>query len=112
MGRQLETTDDQQDQQDKFGISNWPAHKPSPFAEDFKELLKAMSTKTMLSLMSTQQKNFAQAMWEASNFGGRPKPGDLKHVESKRDYYELVLMMDHMRQWEEKRRYCQQAKSC
>ena len=112
MGHQLEPTDDQQDQQNKFSISDRPAHEFSPFTEDFKELLKAMSTKTMLSLMSTQQKNFAKAMWEASNFGGRPKPGDLKYLEPKRDYYELVLMMDHQKQWEDRQRYCQQPKSC
>ena len=112
MGHQLESADNQQGLQDKFSISDWPAHEFSHFTVDFKELLKAMSTKTMLSLMSTQQKNFARAMWEASNFGGRPKPGDLKYLEPKRDYYELALMMDHQKQWEDKQRYCQQPKSC
>ncbi len=62
--------------------------------------------------MSTQQKNFAKSLWEASNFGGRPKPGEMKYLEDKRDYYELVLMMDHQRQWEEKQFYCKQAKNC
>lgn len=112
MGDYLKPTNHQQDQQNQFGIRNRPAHEASPFTEDFKELLKAMSTKTMLSLMSTQQRNLANSLWEASNFGGRPKPGDLKNLEPKRDYYELVLMMDHQRQWEEKQRYCQKAKNC
>jgi hypothetical protein len=112
MGHQLKTCNDQGKDQDQLSVGNGSFHRYSPFTEDFKELLKAMSTKTMLSLMSTQQKNFANSLWEASNFGGRPKPGDLKHVEPKRDYYELVLMMEHQRQWEEKQRYCRQAKSC
>ena len=112
MGHQLETTNDQEANQNQLSVSNGAAHSCSPFTEDFKDLLKAMSTKTMLSLMSTQQKNLANSLWEASNFGGRPKPGNLKYLEPKRDYYELVLMMDHQRQWEEKIRYCKQARSC
>ena len=112
MGNQLNTTDDQQDGQDQLSVSNGATHQCSPFTEDFNDLLKAMSTKTMLSLMSTQQRNFAKSLWEASNFGGRPKPGDLKYLEPKRDYYELVLMMDHQRQWEERAFYCKQAKNC
>lgn len=112
MGDQLETADDHQDNQQEFSVSNGATHSCSPFTEDFKDLLEAMSTKTMLSLMSTQQKNFAKSLWEASNFGGKPKPGDFNQLEDKRGYYELVLMMDHQRQWEEKIRYCKQAKSC
>ncbi|NBX48342.1 hypothetical protein EBT25_00010 [bacterium] len=112
MGHQLESTDEQGNDQDQLSVGDGAFHEYSPFTEDFNKLLKAMSTKTMLSLMSTQQKNFAKSLWEASNFGGRPKPGDMKYLEPKRDYYELVLMMDHQRQWEEKQRYCKQAKSC
>lgn len=112
MGHQLGSTNEQGNDKDQLSVGDGAFHEYSPFTEDFNELLKAMSTKTMLSLMSTQQKNFAKSLWEASNFGGRPKPGDLKYLEPKRDYYELVLMMDHQRQWEEKQRYCKQAKSC
>lgn len=112
MGDYLEATDDQSNNQDELSVSNRSSHQFSPFTEDFKELLKAMSTKTMLSLMSTQQKSFAESMWEACNYGGRPKPGQLKDIEPKRDYYELVLMMEHQRQWEERQHYCQQAKNC
>jgi hypothetical protein len=112
MGHELQSTDEQGNNKDQLSVGDGAFHEYSPFTEDFNELLKAMSTKTMLSLMSTQQKNFAKSLWEASNFGGRPKPGDMKYLEAKRDYYELVLMMDHQRQWEEKQRYCKQAKSC
>lgn len=112
MGRQLEPADHQGNGQEQFSVSDGALHKQSPYVEDFKELLAAMSTKTMVSLLSTQQKNFAMALWEAENFGGKPKPGDLKSVYPKRDYYELVLLMDHQRQWEERMRYCKQAKNC
>jgi hypothetical protein len=112
MGRQLNSSDDHQNDQEQFGVSKLPAHGCSPFTKDFNDLLKAMSTKTMLSLMSTQQKNLAKAMWEASNWGGKPLPKDYKLVEDKRDYYELVLMMEHQRQWEDRQFYCTQAKNC
>jgi hypothetical protein len=112
MGNNLETTDDQGSNQDQLSVSDGALHNQSPFSEDFQELLKIMSTKTMLSLMSTQQRHLAKALWEAENFGGKPLPGQLSQVYPIRDYYELVLMMDHQRQWEEKQRYCKQAKSC
>jgi len=112
MGNHLETTDDQGNNQDQFSISNGSSHCHSPFTAEFSELLSIMSTKTMLSLMSTQQKHLAKALWEAENFGGKPLPGQMKEVYPKRDYYELVLMMEHQRQWEEKQRYCKAAKSC
>jgi hypothetical protein len=112
MGNHLEATDDQGNNQDQFSISNGTSHRYSPFTEEFSELLSLLSTKTMLSLMSTQQKNLADALWTAENFGGKPLPGQLKEVYPKREYYELVLMMEHQRQWEEKQRYCQTAKNC
>jgi len=112
MGRYLESTDQDSNNQDQLSIGNRSFHNKSPFVEDFKELLSLMSTKTMLSLMSTQQKNLANALWTAENFGGKPLPGQLKDTYPKRDYYELVLLIEHQRQWEEKQRYCQQAKNC
>lgn len=112
MGDHLETTDDQGNDQDQLSVGKRSFHNQSPFTEDFQDLLKMMSTKTMLSLMSTQQKHLAKALWEAENFGGKPLPGQLSQVYPIRDYYELVLMMDHQRQWEEKQRYCKQAKNC
>jgi hypothetical protein len=108
----LETADDQGKHQDQFSISDRSSHCFSPFTAEFSELLSMMSTKTMLSLMSTQQKLLAKALWEAENFGGKPLPGQLQEVYPKRDYYELVMMMEHQRQWEEKQRYCKAAKSC
>ena len=108
----MEPTNHEHCSEDKLRVSNWATHSPSPFTDDFNDLLKAMSTKTMLSLMSSQQKNFAHSLWEAENYGGRPKPGDLKNMTPKRDYYELVLLMDHQRQWEQRNYYCKHAKNC
>lgn len=112
MRNHLEPSNNQGNNKDQLSVSDGPFHGRSPFSEDFKELLALMSTKTMLSLMSTQQKNLAKAFWEAENFGGKPLPGQLKDVYPIREYYEWVLLMDHQRQWEEKQRYCQQAKNC
>lgn len=112
MGSRQGTASEQEDGQDKFGVGDGASHCVSPFTEDFKELLSLMSTKKMLSLMSTQQKNLAKALWEAENYGGRPKPGDLKNVHPKRDYYELVLLMEHQKQWEDRQWYCKQPKNC
>ena len=112
MRSHLEATDQQPDNQDQLSIGKGASHCYSPFTAEFSELLSIMSTKTMLSLMTTQQKNLANALWEAENFGGKPLPGQLREVFPKREYFELVLMMDHQRQWEEKQRYCKTAKSC
>lgn len=108
----MKTADNEANNQKQLSVSDGSTHCHSPFTAEFSELLSIMSTKTMLSLMTTQQKNLAKALWEAENFGGKPLPGQLQEVYPKRDYYELVLMMDHQRQWEEKQRYCKAAKSC
>lgn len=112
MGDRLEATNGQGNDQDQLSVGQRSSHCYSPFTEEFSELLRIMSTKTMLSLMSTQQKNLADALWAAENFGGKPLPGQMKEVIPKREYHELVLMMEHQRQWEEKQRYCQAAKNC
>ncbi len=80
MGHHLEPTDDQSNDQDQLSVGNGAFHQYSPFTEDFNELLKAMSTKTMLSLMSTQQKNFL--------FTGREGPDtlDLNQLYVLREY--------------------------
>jgi hypothetical protein len=68
--------------------------------------------------MTQQQRLFAEAMWEAQNYGGseskcvkrlqelygsqwRSMTKLSDHMEPVRTYYELVLMLDHERQWAE-----------
>ena len=67
---------------------------------EFSELLSKVSTDVLWKvLMTSQQRLMAKALWEACNYGGRPKPGDLKHMEKKREYAEWVLKFDHRQQW-------------
>jgi len=50
-------------------------------------------------LSTVQERRFAQILWEASNYGGKPKPGNFKDIEPKRNYLEWVLRMEHEKQW-------------
>lgn len=101
-----EASGDKNQDQDQFGPGNLFSHEEDkyPFISHLNELLALMSTKTMKNLLTTQQKNVAEAFWSSCNYGGRPKPGDLKHMEDKRIYYEWVIRLDHIRQWDEKRK--------
>lgn len=90
---------DQDEQQ--LGDSQWSFHGENcPYMDDFNQLLAKVSTKVLwFELMTYQQRLGATALWEACNYGGRPTPGDLQHMEPKRDYAEWVLRMDHQKQW-------------
>lgn len=84
-------------EQNQLGIGDGLFHgeeNPLHMAQ-FNELLASMSTKVMHSLMTQQEKQIAKAFWEACNYGGRPKPGDLKNMEDKRIYYAWVLRITH-----------------
>jgi hypothetical protein len=68
--------------------------------DEFSQLLSKVSTDVLWKvLMTYQQRLIAKALWEACNYGGRPKPGDFKHMGKKREYAEWVLKMDHRQQW-------------
>ena len=101
-----ETERSQDQDQKEFRNSNRSAHdEDSPVWEHFNELLALMSTKTMVSLLTTQQKNLALALWEACNYGGKPLPGNLRDMEDKRMYYEWVLRMEHRKQWKNSKKF-------
>ena len=87
--------------QEQLSPSDRPFHGSfSPFKEEFSELLSKVSTKVLRSeLMTHQQRMIARALWQACNYGGRPKPGDLKNMEPERKYCEWVLQIDHEQQW-------------
>lgn len=73
--------------------------------KEFSELLSRVSTKVLWrELMTHQQQLLAKSLWEACNYGGKPKPGDLKNMEDKRIYAEWVLRMDHRQQLETARK--------
>lgn len=90
-----------QDQHQKqLSNSDGPTHgEDNQVWEHFNELLARMSTKTMISLLTTQQRNLAQALWEACNYGGKPLPGNFSDMEDKRMYYEWILRLEHRKQW-------------
>lgn len=68
--------------------------------DEFNELLAKVSTDVLWKvLMTAQQRMLATSLWEACNYGGKPKPGDLKYMEKKRVYAEWVLRIDHRQQW-------------
>jgi len=104
--------------QEKLGPGDGTPHEIKyPFIEEFSELLQKVSTDVIKNqLMTHQQRLLAEAMWEAANYGGSeakcakhlkeiygPKWYEItstaKHMESIREYYEYVLILDHQRQW-------------
>jgi hypothetical protein len=108
----------QDEDQEKFCPGDGPAHDVQyPFIEEFSELLQKVSTDVMKNrLMTHQQRLLAESMWEAANYGGSeakcakhlkeiygPKWYEItstaKHMESVREYYEYVLILDHQNQW-------------
>ena len=110
----------EQDQnQDQLSISNRTAHsKDYPFLQEFSGLLSDLSTKDLKELMSYQQLLFAKSLWEAENYGGSkekcikrlteiygPKWREVTkikdHMANIRDYYIVVLKIDHRKQWDE-----------
>ena len=109
-----------QDQnQDQLGISNRTTHnKDYPFLQEFSELISDLSTKEIEELITPMQKNFATALWEAENYGGSREKCKKRlaeiygskwrevtrikdHMASIRDYYIVVLKIDHQKQWDE-----------
>ena len=115
-------TDRQKSQnQNQLSISNWAAHnKDYPYLTEFSDLISKLSIDRLLELMTYQQKMFANSLWEAENYGGSeakcekrleelygPKWYEITSIEdnmaNKREYYELVLRMNHRKQWDDQR---------
>ena len=68
--------------------------------EEFNNLLSKVSTKVLWSVLMTQQeRQMATALWEACNYGGRPKPENFAEMLPKRNYAEWVLRVRHCEQW-------------
>ena len=92
----------QEQNQKKFRPSQVLFHSSSPFKAEFSALLESLSTKALEYLMTNQQKNMAKALWEACNYGNRPKPENYKDMEPLRNYQIWVLTIEHERQWSAK----------
>jgi hypothetical protein len=90
----------QNQDQEQLGDSNFALHGDNiPYRTEFSALLAKMSIKTMEMLLTQQQKQMAVALWEACNYGGRPKPENMRDMEPLRLYYEWVLRVEHTKQW-------------
>ena len=89
-----------QDQQ-KLGNGDRALHvEECTDMDEFNQLLAMVSTDVLWKvLMTAQQRMLATALWEACNYGGKPKPGDFQYMEEKRIYAEWVLRIDHRQQW-------------
>ena len=88
--------------EDQFSPSNRSTHhkKCASDSEEFSRLLKSLPDELLFGELSTyQQRLLANSLWEAENWGGKPKPGNFKDVIPKRDYLELVIRIEHERQW-------------
>lgn len=104
--------------QQQFSVSNGSAHfSCSPYMQEFSELVSKVSINVLkFTLLTYQQRLFAEALWEAANYGGSESKckkrlqelyGDHwrsltrieDHMEPVRPYYELVLLLDHEKQW-------------
>ena len=98
----INKTRNNNNKKDQFSPGNSSTHRKScaPDSEEFSKLLKSLPEELLFGELSTyQQRLFAQALWDACNYGGKPKPGNFKDMEPKRNYLEWVLRMDHEQQW-------------
>ena len=115
-------TDRQQSQNQKqLSIGNRATHdKKYPFLSEFSDLISKLSIAKLLELMTQQQIIFAKSLWEAANYGGSeikcekrlkeihgPKWYQVTSIEENmediRGYYELILRIDHTKQWDDHR---------
>lgn len=115
-----ETDRQQEDNQEQLGISDGSTHGTEyPFIDEFSEFLSTVSTPSLkYTLMTYQQRLFAKALWGAENYGGSEAKCkqhlkeiygwdwaelvDFKdHFTPERNYCEYVLILEHMRQWNE-----------
>ena len=105
--------------QKQLSNSNRSFHNDKyPFLCEFSELLSKVSTKIFEEVLQTsQQKKLAKIFWDAENYGGSeakcikqlterygPKWHEItsivKETTDIREYYQLVLILDHKKQWD------------
>ena len=99
-----------------------------PFIKEFSEFIATVPTNSLVGkLMTRQQRLSAKAFWEAENYGGseskcierlkdiygyhwRQVTTLSDHMAPFRAYCEYVLILDHMRQWENAKKLLQYGK--
>jgi len=115
----IDTYGSQNQHQQQFSVRDGATHlERYPFIDEFSQLIADLPTKELLSLMTNQQKALAKSIWEAENYGGDTEkakkrlsethgPQWFKSIRFKdyfypiREYYELVLILEHQRQWDD-----------
>lgn len=131
--KMLDSTKDQRAQdenQEQLGPGKFFAHDDNyPFLQEFSEFIATVSTKSLKSkLMTHHQRIMANAFWEANNYGGseakcvkrltelygpqwRKITSIAEHMDAPREYCEYVLILDHQRQWEHRKKFAMLASS-
>lgn len=106
----------QSQNQKQLSIGNVSSHEEEyPFPNEFNQLIADMSMKELNELMNPIQKRFAESLWEAENYGGsiekckkrlteihgsnwREITSIKEHMKNKKEYYEMVLLIDYKKQ--------------
>ena len=105
--------------QHQFSVGDRSSHEQQyPFLREFSRLISKVSIKILeKELLSNRQKEFAKIIWDANNYGGSrekckkqlvnkygEKWEDIttidENMEDIKKYYELVLIIDHKKQWD------------
>ena len=89
--------------QQQLSISDWSTHKTKyPFVKEFSELISTVSTKILKTVLLTpEQENLAQSLWAANKSKQQLDSSYKPKINTLREYYEKVLLLDHKKQWDD-----------
>ena len=89
--------------QKQLSISDWSTHKTKyPFVKEFSELISNVSTKILKTVLLTpEQENLAQSLWAANRSKQQLDSSYKPKINTLREYYERVLILDHKKQWDD-----------
>ena len=89
--------------QKQLSISDWSTHKTKyPFVKEFSELISNVSTKILKTVLLTpEQENLAQSLWDANKSKQQLDSSYKPKINTLREYYEKVLLLDHKKQWDD-----------
>ena len=89
--------------QQQLSISDWSTHKTKyPFVKEFSELISTVSTKILKTVLITpEQENLAQSLWAANRSKQQLDSSYKPKINTLREYYEKVLLLDHKKQWDD-----------
>ena len=93
----------QDNDQKQLSISDWSTHKTKyPFVKEFSELISNVSTKILKTVLITpEQENLAKSLWEANRSKQQLDSSYKPKINTIREYYEKVLLIDHKKQWDD-----------